>query len=116
MQIIKDGYIMTLPVAYDNISNPTLEDMQALGWEEYVENPVEQPPYIPQQVSMRQARLILLKIGMLETIEAIVAGMGEEAKIEWEYASVVERSNPLISAMGLSEVELDTLFSEASKL
>ena len=75
---------------------------------------------VPQQVTMRQARLALLKAGLLDDAEAAIASAGREAQLEWEYASVAERSNPVIAIVqqqqGVTDEQIDDLFREAAKL
>jgi hypothetical protein len=71
-------------------------------------------------VSMRQARLQLLAIDSYATVNGAIATMPEAAQIEWEYATEVQRSNPLVPAMagllGWSEDDTDLYFTEAGKL
>lgn len=71
-------------------------------------------------ITMRQARLQLLAIGKLAEVDAAVAGMGTEAQIEWEYATEVQRSNPLVAGiqqlLEWTDEQLDTYFREAAKL
>jgi hypothetical protein len=88
---------------------------------EYV--PPVQPPepeYIPTQISMRQARLILLQYGLLDTVSGIVAGLPQNYQIEWEYAQYAERSNPLIgmvaTAAGMTTEQIDAMFLAGSQL
>lgn len=75
---------------------------------------------VPQTVTMRQARLALLASGLLDDVTAAVAGAGEAAKIEWEYASDVSRNAMLIQtlggALGLTDEQLDGLFVLAATL
>lgn len=79
---------------------------------------------VPQSITMRQARLALLahnKLGDIQaTIDNLPSPMKEQTQIEWEYASDVEITNPLIvqlmSALGFTENDIDNLFIEASKL
>ncbi|MFZ7310312.1 hypothetical protein [Comamonas jiangduensis] len=75
---------------------------------------------VPQQVTMRQARLALLKAGLLDDVEAVIAAAGREAQLEWEYAAVVDRSSPAVAAMQqqkeLTDVQVDDLFRDAEKL
>ena len=79
---------------------------------------------IPKSITARQARLALLQIGKLADVTAAIANlqspMKEQAKIEWEYASEVQRTNQLIPALqeslGLTNEQVDTMFLEASKL
>lgn len=48
---------------------------------------------VPQSVTMRQARLALLDLDLLSSIDEAINAMPEpdktKAKIEWEYAAVV---------------------------
>ena len=74
----------------------------------------------PHQVTMRQARLALLRAGLLDDAEAVIAAAGREAMMEWEYATVVDRSNPAVAAVqqqeSLTDAQIDDLFREAAKL
>ena len=74
---------------------------------------------IPQVITMRQARLQLLEIGLLDDVEALVA-LDRKSQIEWEYANEVYRQSPLIEsvkgAMSLTDEQIDNMFLEASKL
>ena len=75
---------------------------------------------VPQQVTMRQARLALLKAGLLDDVEMVIANAGREAQLEWEYAAVAERSNPAVAIVqqqqALTDAQIDDLFREAAKL
>lgn len=74
---------------------------------------------IPTQITMRQTRLYLLNIDLLDTVETIVS-QNKAWQIEWEYASEVQRTNQLIVAMQqeleLTDAQVDEMFLEASKL
>ena len=74
---------------------------------------------IPQVITMRQARLQLLEVGLLDDVEALVA-LDRKSQIEWEYASEVYRQSPLIEAvkgaLNLTDTQIDSMFIEASKL
>lgn len=70
-------------------------------------DPVVAP--IPSVVSMRQARLALYETGKLDDVELLVQE-NPVAKIEWEYATVVERTHPLVKMLNMTEEELDSLF------
>lgn len=103
---------------------------ERLAWLKYRANalrtgvevaPVIPPaPIVPHQVTMRQARLALLSIGMLQSVKEMVAGMPERAQIEWESAGTVERDSALVEALapalGLSDAQLDELFITAATL
>lgn len=80
---------------------------------------------IPSIVSMRQARLALLQAGLLQQVESSLSSITDEtqrlaAQIEWEYATEVKRSSPLVqaisSSMGLTAQQLDALFIQAATL
>ena len=80
--------------------------------------------YIPQEVTMRQARLALLDAGLLANVQTAINSLPETAKtkaqIEWDYSNTLQRSNPFVAtlgaALGLNEAALDNLFIAASKL
>jgi hypothetical protein len=73
---------------------------------------------------MRQARLALHAAGLLNSAEAVInlmqGDVGGRARIEWEYAQEVQRSNPLIAViaqqMELTETQIDDLFRQGALL
>jgi len=75
-------------------------------------------------VTMRQARLALLKKGLLDQVQPAIDSLPEPdrraADIEWEYGATVERDNALIQsltpAMGMTDTEVDDLFKLAATL
>ena len=77
-------------------------------------------PPAPASITMRQCRLHLLALGKLEDVKAAMAQAPESEKIEWEYAAVVDRDNPIItSMMALLEADAqaaDEFFRAASLL
>ena len=89
-------------------------------WETMRDDEMRARNPVPQQVTMRQARLELLKRALLDDVEAVITAAGREAQIQWEYASVVERSNPVIAIVqqqhGMTDAQIDDLFREAAKL
>lgn len=93
---------------------PTIEEIEAV---------VIPPPRITK-VTMRQARLALLGAGKLPAVNAAIAAMqgaqGEAARIEWEYSQEVQRDRGLVTAlgsqMGMTEKELDALFTAAAAI
>lgn len=86
--------------------------------------PEPEPPYVPSVVTMRQARLALLGAGLLASVDAAIdrlpSPQKEAARIEWEYATEVQRSSGLVpmmgAALGLDEAGLDALFIAAVAL
>ena len=89
---------------------------------EYTPIKVEQPA--ANKVTMRQARLALLQIGLLDQIEPAIDALDEPArtiaKIEWDYSSEVRRDKPFInilgSTLGLDSESIDALFAAAAAL
>lgn len=77
-----------------------------------------------QIVTMRQARLALLSVGLLTSVDQAISAMDspqkEAALIEWEYSATVDKNSPLvsglISGLGLSSQQIDDLFESASKI
>lgn len=86
--------------------------------------PDETPSAAPSQVTIRQAKIQLSRAGLLSSVNDFIAGMegqeGEEARIEWDYATELRRDHPLVAALGpqfdLSEEDIDALFVEAAKI
>jgi hypothetical protein len=81
-------------------------------------------PVQPTIVTMRQARLALLGAGLLDGVEtaidALASPQKEAARIEWDYSSEVHRNKPFVAllgaALGLTDPQLDDLFTQASAL
>jgi hypothetical protein len=103
------------------ITHPRTPQRLPAGWQ-----PPAPPaqPSVPQSVTMRQARLALLSIGKLSAVTAAINALAsphkEAAQIEWEYSATVERNRPFVQmlapALGLSDAQLDALFTNAAKL
>ena len=89
-------------------------------WETMREDEMRARNPVPQQVTMRQARLALLSAGLLDDVEMVITAAGRAAQLEWEYAAVVDRSNPAVAAVqqqeALTDAQIDDLFREAAKL
>ena len=81
-------------------------------------------PLVPQEVSMRQARLALLARSVLGQVDAAIESLPspdrDAARIEWDYSSIVARNSPLVvmmgAALGLDDDALDRLFITAATL
>ena len=82
-------------------------------------------PPVPQSVTMRQARLALLGVGLLDDVDAAIAAIPDPvqrkaAEIEWEYAQTVDRNSPFTQQMAagltLTAEQLDALFTQAAGL
>lgn len=86
-------------------------------------NPDKLP--VPQSVTMRQARLALLGIGLLDDVDTAIAAIPDPvqrkaAQIEWEYAQTVDRNSPftqqMAAGLSLTAEQLDALFTQAAGL
>jgi hypothetical protein len=79
---------------------------------------------VPQEVTMRQARLALNGMGKLAAVDAAIAAMPEptrtQAQITWEFSSTVQRTQPLVLSLGpllgLTSADIDLLFTTAKAL
>ena len=59
----------------------------------------EQVITVPQVITMRQAKLVLLKAGILDDVDAAVANADRATQIEWEYATEVRRDWPTLAVV-----------------
>ena len=81
-------------------------------------------PQVPQEVTMRQARLALHAAGKLTVVNAAINALPDPPKtaalIEWEYSNAVRRDSQFVAllgpALGLNAAGLDALFVAAAKL
>lgn len=75
--------------------------------------------FVPTQITVRQLKLQLLKLNLLDKAEALVKE-DKEAQIEFEYAKDIEMNSPILQkmakAIGLDEDGILKFFDEASKL
>jgi hypothetical protein len=78
------------------------------------------------KVSARQIRLWLIQNGInLQSVYDVINAIEDPAlrdsvAVEWEYAPYIERSHPMLiplaQSLGLSEIDIDRAFIEASTL
>lgn len=93
-------------------------------------------PYVPEdddgpvleevQVSRLQAKLALLKMGLLEPVEALIALMDQATQLAWAEATTFSRGSPLLNGIGaaitwpdgspLTDDDIDTLFDIARQI
>lgn len=99
---------------------PTSEMIEQLKLRYPEPQPEPEPAYVPTTISMRQARLQLITLGVYSIFLSALSQMGQSAQVEAEYAATVDRENPLTQAMiqlfQWSQEEADQYFIEASKL
>lgn len=145
MRYVKENKIYTIDEirqSYPNISFPEGADCAVFGYEflEETEIPAQDgfyatevapinnkqtwelreiPKEVPQSITPLQAKLQLLKLGLLDEVETLATG-DRIAQLYWEYASVVERDNAVLllmsNSIGLTSEQVDEMFIEASKL
>lgn len=81
---------------------------------------VAPPPVVPQSVTPRQVRLVLLEQGLLASVEAMIAQQDEATKISWQYASEFRRNDPLLNQLAvnlsLTSQQIDEFFIAAAAL
>lgn len=80
---------------------------------------------VPAEVTMRQARLALATVGLLDAVTEAISEIADPAQkkaaqIEWEYSATVRRQQPLVlalaPALGLDSASIDQLFISAAAL
>jgi protein-disulfide isomerase-like protein with CxxC motif len=75
---------------------------------------------IPQVVTRRQALLALLAADKLDQIDLLIQNAPRAVQIAWAAAGTFERNSPLIAALapqvGLTEADIDNLFTEAAAM
>lgn len=77
-------------------------------------------PVVPQSVTPRQIRLALHQIGLRQQVEDYVNSQDITVQDSWNFATTIERTNPLIlackTALGKTDGELDQLFIIAGSI
>ena len=128
------AYLQEVPAEHADAYIEVSDELR-IGWPMYRANEVRNglelippglppTPTVPQQVTMRQARLALLGAGLLDlvdpAIESLTSPDKEAARIEWDFSSSVERHRPLVAMLGeklgLTAEQLDELFITAGAL
>ncbi|BBB99769.1 MULTISPECIES: hypothetical protein [Bradyrhizobium] len=103
----------------------TIGDLEWLDTEQVVPTQAEvdaylASPVVPQLVTPRQIRLALYQFGLRQQVEDYVNSQDITVQDSWNYATQIERTNPLIlackSALGKTDEELDQLFILAASI
>ena len=86
-----------------------------------IEWQMEEPaPAVPESVTPRQVRLLLLQQDLLDDVETMILTQPKEIQIAWEYALEFQRNDPLLNTLAqnlnLTEQQLDEFFIAAAQL
>jgi len=77
-------------------------------------------PVVPESVTPRQVRLLLLSQNLLSQIETTISQMDQATRITWEYAIEFRRNDILLLSLAeqlnLSSQQVDQFFIDASQL
>lgn len=96
------------------------DEAMLIEWEASYVPPAPEPTPVPQVLTMRQARLVLHQVGLLDDVEAAVKAADRSVQIEWEYAQEVHRNWPTLTALAaalhLDDAALDALFMSGAQL
>jgi hypothetical protein len=102
----------------ENLPTVELEGIYPVGTKYENGAIVPLAPIVPTSITMRQCRLQLLADGVYETVNSAVPTMGQAAVIEWEYATNVDRTNPLVPSiqklLGWDNARVDRFYTEAN--
>ena len=106
-----------LPV-WDGFTGSTLLVIKA-AYERDKNNIVVTPNPVPQvqvrEIDARRLRLALRKLGKLSAIKSAITNLGEDAEINWEYATMIREDNPLVIALSSQlSLNINTIFNEAN--
>lgn len=93
-----------------------------VGWtyEDYALEALEETPVVPSEISVFQAKAVLLEYGLLGIVETFIEGSDDFTKLAWANATVWRRDSPTIltlaSTLELTESQLDEMFIRASEI
>lgn len=122
-QVVSDTVIKRLTDdAFIPVDKSNLDYINYLIWvgEGNKPSPAPSVAKVIPSVSPLQARRALLEIGLLDEADAFVGTLDRFEQLAWEYATLIERDNPIITkaaaAIGLTEAQVDALFARAAEL
>jgi hypothetical protein len=95
----------------DSTPKPTIEEIDE--W-------IESYKFVPQTITARQARLVLNRHNLRQTVETAIANADQDTKDEWEFATEIRRDwaslVQIATAIGLTNEQLDDMFIEGATL
>ena len=120
IQVFDENGAFVCAIPMDNSNTDYINAMAAVNAGKITIEAAQEAALVPQSVTPRQVRLLLLQQGLLANVEAIIAQQGEATKITWQYASTFNRDDPLLNqlavTLGLSEQQVDQFFVAAAAL
>lgn len=115
-------------IEYYNDTTPNSSITSFLTFQSFLDEynvptPIPQAP-APEVISMRQARQALYQSSLLDQVNTFIAAIpgadGDKARIAWEYAGNVEKTNPLViqiaAALPLTDQQVTDLFALGATL
>ena len=125
--VVENGFVVNTIIVGSIVDFPWLIDAENGGsigdaWDgETFTTPVS-IAVIPEEITPRQGKIILSRYGLTAAVTAYLDAMegqaGEEARIDFEFASSWRRDWPLLceaaAELGLTDAQIDQMFSEAS--
>lgn len=128
---VRDGIVMGAPFTDETLAEwnndvyPCVEVPSGVtpapGWT-YADGTFTQASVrpVPAAVTPLQARKALTAAGLRAAADAAIQAAGQDAIDAWEYATEIQRTNPLVagiaSALNQSEADIDNLFRLAETL
>lgn len=127
MPVVYNPSDMPMPSGYSFLLAEVPEDLILACQNHFVSliSNSEDTVAVPYSVTRRQARQQLMLMGMLETVEAAIAGIEDAqqkslVEIYWNDSTAFERNNVYINmlanSIGLTQEQLDAAFIAAKKL
>jgi hypothetical protein len=110
----RDGY------AAEQIDPETGEKLPPIIHPPHDVEPADPLPVVIPNITMAQAQIMLLRAGMLDKFNSMIAAMPREVQILWSTATDLHRDNPSVNdafkLAGISKEQGDQLFIDASKI
>ena len=105
----------------DYESHPVTPNYLWIDGDRYVVFDGDDVPVIaacPLVITIAQARLALLQLGLLDTVNNAISSYGQSAQINWNYQPTIHRDNALVAAIALTlswtDAQLDAMFKLAA--
>jgi hypothetical protein len=114
---IDDSVEWPMPEEFVIARYDQLDDVRKAEADAYT---VKKASAVPESVTPFQAKAALLQTGLLENVNAALAGASPLARLAWAEATEFKRNSPtvvmLAGVLGLSDASLDELFRNASRI